>query len=384
MRHIFLLCLLQLALASTALGATLRVSPDGSAFPHIQAALDAASPGDSVLLAPGRYTGDGNRDLDPRGKDIALVGDPADPSLTIIDCQGSELTPHRGILFVGGEGASFLLADLTVTGGWAEEGGGILLRGGSAPRIENCVITGNSASARGGGVYCHFSSPVLENCLVVGNGAGARGGGLALYQAYPTLRHCRIEANGAAEGGGIWSERSAPELECCSVSENRAEDAGGGLAAMAGKPILERCVLVANRAGESGGALDVRDGCAPELGACTVSGNAAPRGGGLALRGGSALRLAASILSFSRAGEAIALEGGSVAAIDGCDLHGNAGGDWVGALAEQAAGAGNCSLPPGFRDPSAGDYALDDDSPCRAENRADGRTLGAYGDAPTP
>jgi len=384
MRHILLLCTLQLLLASAALGAVLRMNPDGGEFPHIQAALDAAQPGDSVLLAPGRYTGQGNRDLDPGGKPLALVGDSEDPARTIIDCQGSELTPHRGILFVGGEGPGFRLGNLTVTGGWAEEGGGILLRGGSAPHLSNVVVEGNTATARGGGLYCHFASPVMENCVVVGNSAGARGGGLALFQSYPTLRYCRLESNDAIDGGGIWSEQSSPELECCSVSVNRAEDAGGGIAAMAGRPILERCVLAANRAGDEGGALGLRDGGEAELTACTLSGNAAPRGGGLALGGGSTLRMNASILSYSRLGEALSLTGASVALISGSDIYGNAGGDWTGAIAEQAAGAGNFALPPRFEAPAAGDYTLRPDSPCRPENRDDALPRGAYGDVPTP
>ena len=41
-------------------------------YPTIQAAIDDANNSDIVLVAPGTYTGDGNRDIDFRGKAITL------------------------------------------------------------------------------------------------------------------------------------------------------------------------------------------------------------------------------------------------------------------------------------------------------------------------
>ncbi|MCP4547509.1 MAG: hypothetical protein GY835_13710 [bacterium] len=40
----------------------------------IQAALDFAQTGDTVLVAPGTYSGDGNWDLSFGGKELALLG----------------------------------------------------------------------------------------------------------------------------------------------------------------------------------------------------------------------------------------------------------------------------------------------------------------------
>ena len=49
---------------ATVAGKTIYVDDDGPAdFNNIQAAIDDANDGDTVLVAPGTYTGTGNRDI---------------------------------------------------------------------------------------------------------------------------------------------------------------------------------------------------------------------------------------------------------------------------------------------------------------------------------
>lgn len=57
---------------------------DGAAT-EIQAALDAAESGDRILVAAGRYAGDGNRSLVFRGKALELESLDG-PLATMIDC----------------------------------------------------------------------------------------------------------------------------------------------------------------------------------------------------------------------------------------------------------------------------------------------------------
>ncbi len=82
-----LLCSWIVIAAGVARGAVLFVAPDGTGdYPNLQKAHDAASPGDTLLLADGRFSGDGNRHL-VTDRSIVLHSLSRDPSTCIIDCE---------------------------------------------------------------------------------------------------------------------------------------------------------------------------------------------------------------------------------------------------------------------------------------------------------
>ena len=137
---------------------TVAVSPVQSATIHvpadeptIQAGINAAVAGDTVLVADGTYTGDGNRDIDFGGKGVVLKSENG-PEVTIIDCQGTEANPHRGFYFHSGEDSTAVVDGFTIRNGFGVDDGGGISCLASSPTISANNISGNSAFYGGGGL----------------------------------------------------------------------------------------------------------------------------------------------------------------------------------------------------------------------------------------
>ena len=79
-----------------ALAAEIFVAPDGSGqYPTLQAALDAAQEGDTLLLGDGRFEGPGNHGL-TIWRAISIRPAQGGPSSCIIDCEGDYLSGSNG------------------------------------------------------------------------------------------------------------------------------------------------------------------------------------------------------------------------------------------------------------------------------------------------
>jgi len=235
-------------------GRTITVDDDGPAdFSTIQAAIDDANDGDTVLIADGRYTGAGNRDIDLHGKAITVKSENG-PENCIIDCNGTPSEPHRGFYLHTFEGQDSVLSGLTVTNGYAVAGGGISCDRGS-PTIENCIIARNQAEGAGGICWLFNSSQkaALSGCVVVDNRADYVGGiYVGTYGPYTsslTVRNCLIAGNTAVdEGGGVLSDTSdVLAFEACTFADNSAE-LGGGLYCLQGRFVLRNCIFWGNSA----------------------------------------------------------------------------------------------------------------------------------------
>ena len=167
-------------------------------FDAIQEAIDYAVDGETVIVLAGSYIGDGNCDLDFKGKAITLRSQNG-PSECIIECEGS----GRGFIFQSGEGQDSVLKGFTITGGEADRGGGIYCMNGSNPTITNCTFRGNSAygslgrlpKAYGGGICCQSSNPIITNCTFHGNLAVDQGGSIYCEDSSPTLTNCIFWGN---------------------------------------------------------------------------------------------------------------------------------------------------------------------------------------------
>jgi beta propeller repeat protein len=182
-------------------------------YPTIQAAIDAATAGDIVVVADGTHTGEGNRDLDFKGKAITVRSQNG-PTDCIIDCQGTQPEPHRAFRFHSGETALSIVEGFTITKGYAGFGGAIENENAS-PTIKNCIFANNTADMYGGAIENYYSSPNLTNCVFTANAAGVFGGGIDCYGASnPAVTNCILWADTPDE---IYSDGVAPSVTYCDV-----------------------------------------------------------------------------------------------------------------------------------------------------------------------
>jgi len=278
-----LLCLLLCSGSIPAVTATAAVIHVPLDQLTIQAGIDVAVSGDTVLVANGVYTGDGNRDISFGGKDIT-VRSVNGPAACIIDCQGEAGDPHRGFHLSSGETSLSLIEGFTIRNGYVVgaspdgSGGGILLMDGAEAtirnnRIEDChadlagggltkigdstpLVAGNTITrcdaANGGGVRIDYGASFRDN-LITDNTALNRGGGLSVWSV--DLQNDRIIGNHAAEGGGM------------------AVDGYGGIQ-------VANILVAGNQASIEGGGIWTYDYTLIELANCTVAGNSAGQSGG--------------------------------------------------------------------------------------------------------
>ncbi|MBN1511757.1 MAG: S8 family serine peptidase, partial [Phycisphaerae bacterium] len=239
-------------------------SADGLRVPGvyatIQAAIDDAGNGETVWVADGTYTGEGNMDLDFRGKAITLRSENG-PLGCIIDCQEE----GRAVYFHNGEGADTVLDGFTITnGGDVDYGGGIRCMG-SSPTIRNCVFVKNTSWEYGGGLCnCYGSCPTVVACTFRENWCAAAGvfgygGGMAnRHDSRPTVTDCTFEDNHATyRAGGMGNfYGSSPRVVRCTFTGNSAEYSGGAVGNWEGSAAtFTQCVFSHNRAEDDGGAV---------------------------------------------------------------------------------------------------------------------------------
>jgi len=216
------------------------VNPDGSgSHPTIQAAVDGAVDGATIILGEGVFSGPGNRDIDLQGKSLRIVGGGGDATHSVVDCQGSETDPHRGFIFDEGETPDTEIRGITVTHAYApgptRRGGGVRIVGAS-PTLRNCIFLDNRAEA-GGAVSCDGNAfPVIEGCTFAQNRAD-RGGAIASDLSGPQLLRCTFVANAATApdvaGACIESASHSPvfvtnAILCFSPQGQAVRCVGGG------------------------------------------------------------------------------------------------------------------------------------------------------------
>lgn len=256
--------------------------------PTIQLGIDAASDGDTVLVAPGTYTGDGNRDIYFRGKAIVVMSE-GGAEATIVDCQASFGNRHRGFLFVGGEGPNAILRGFTIRNGFADgSGGGILIKS-SSPKIFDCILADNESYlfSNGGGIHLFKSSAHISSCAFTSNFA-SHGGGISIEEgSSPNIFTCTFRNNRAGDGGAIHSIDSEATIVGCEINENRAFGEGGGVYYSDSYLTIHTCTINENTADRLGGGISTWLRGLAMITDCVIQGNVSMEdGGGINTRAG--------------------------------------------------------------------------------------------------
>jgi hypothetical protein len=134
-----------------------------SPFATIQAALDAAHDGDTVLVAPGVHALS-RGPLDFGWKAVVIRGS-AGPSQTTLDCGAAAGAVAANTL----PGQPAVIEGLTITNGAAANGGGLDIEGARL-LVKGCTLTGNQASIAGRGLFAQAATPVFERLTLAANG----------------------------------------------------------------------------------------------------------------------------------------------------------------------------------------------------------------------
>jgi hypothetical protein len=223
-------------------------------YATIGAAIAAAGANSKVWVAPGTYTGAGNKNLDFGGKNITLSG-AGGPELTILDAQNSGrlfnfvnhaqtgaviegFTLCHAANTAGGVGGamSFNNSTLTVRNCYIEgntnpgNGGALGFTGTSAPTFDTCVISGNHSDAAGGAIFADAgTNPTFVNCTVAGNFTDTYGGGAySVNGGRVTFTRSILWGNSSVtDGAEAWTADGSSTVEF-SCSDVRSNGVGGG------------------------------------------------------------------------------------------------------------------------------------------------------------
>lgn len=214
----------------------------------IQAAVDAASEGDLVLVADGVYnTGSSvspggllsSRVVIARGVTVRSLNGPEE---TIIE---GAPDPDTGGLGPGAVRCVFISSNAVLNG--------FTLRHG-----HTWATGGDENSERGGAGVLFYYGGTVSNCVIEANEAAMQGGGANMHQG-GVLTYSIVRDNIALRGGGILCERG--HIRNCLVYDNLARSMGGGVYFLNPPSLLESSTVVSNTAVTNAGGVFFWTGC---------------------------------------------------------------------------------------------------------------------------
>jgi len=199
-----LLILLLLSISAVA-GTVIHVPADQ---PTIQAGIDAAFDGDTVLVSPGTYY----ENISFNGKAITVTSANG-PVVTVID---GSTNYDSTVIFYGGETTASVLSGFTIQNSNNSD----ISISGSNPTVTSNIIQGNSQNYTNGIQVQSGSGAILGN-LIVGN----RGNGITAYSDSGIQITGNLIANNSGAGVALNYSNGTDVLQQNAILGN----AGGGL-----------------------------------------------------------------------------------------------------------------------------------------------------------
>lgn len=273
-----------LLISSQCLSSTFFVPAD---FPDIQSGIDAATSGDTVVIASGLYSESGiimkaGVTLSGDTDNAADVTISADNQGRIIDCSNlSELTTIKNITFRNGY----------VSEGWIDAIGGGVRALNSNISIQNCTFINNTAFA-GAGLGALESTLDIVDCKFRSNRAvnelWAAGGAIWAKECIGTIRNCEVSQNTAfttdntlGDGGGFFFNNCQISVIGSEFLSNSTAAGAGGFYSVGGDAsTFLNCYFAFNQA-RTGAAIYYEYGASAQFLNCTFFNNIANSGGAI-------------------------------------------------------------------------------------------------------
>ncbi len=330
-------------LATPANSAIIHVPGD---FPTIQAGIDASAGSDTILIAAGTYQ-------------EAMQSTPEGPSMivmafgrtllgqgeVILDAQQS----GRVVRGVEAHGMQFINLEFR-NGLTSGKGGAINTTWGDIGLIRDCRFVDCRASW-GGAIDVRESNATIESSLFSGCQAD-RGGAVVVYEGIVDIDDCIFVDNSAdISAGALWIARNT-HLDNSLILNCSAPEGGWATVNYDGRLSATNCTFVGSGEVDSGSFRTTSDLSDLNLDNCILTGAGA---------------------------DAVHCDFADGIDLNCCDVFDNAGGDFVGCIADEYGVDGNFSSDPLFCDVASGDYGIDASSPCAPEGNDCAVLIGAYG-----
>jgi parallel beta-helix repeat protein len=340
----------------------------------IQAGINAANTGDTVLVSSGTY----NENIDFQGKNVT-VASVSGPNLTTIKGTGVGAV----VTFGDNKASSGALQGFTITGGACAfingyYGGGIYVGSTETPTITDNIITHNNG-CDGAGITVYAAGPTIQSNVIsynqqYGSTGGNGGGGIQILGAgvvpVQVIGNTITDNVHSAWGGGIGMNSAGTALiKDNFIGRNSTYGNGGGISMFNDStPQIIQNVIVDNISAEGGGVYWIlpANPTAMSMLNNTVVGNNASQGSALYADGFPPVALVTNnILLGSGSGGAVycSTYPSYVPTFSFNDVFNASGAAYAGACADQTGMNGNISVDPSFVNVNTDDYHLKFASP---------------------